>query len=253
MDADDVSHPDRLERQVDYLLRHPDVGLVGSWATTLAPDGRAGGVATTPVDDVAIKWQLNYRNPLHHPSVLVRRSLLDQVGGYEPSMRYAEDYDLFCRLARCTRMYSLPAPLISKRLHEVSTSIRHDTVQESVAVEISMSMVTPRLPTPPDDALIRALRRREFRDERQLREAVELLRQLERGMRHEAEFRGRRRRRALARAAAEAVMSLGRVRTTDTGTRHPEVKWRALPIAPGHVMAAAAGAGLRRVAGRQHG
>lgn len=102
MDADDVMNPSRLRRQRAYLEEHPDVGVVGSLVQfggdPVAQMGYALHVewlnTLCSPDDIAMNRFVE--SPLAHPSVMFRRSLVDQLGGYR-SGTFPEDYELWLR------------------------------------------------------------------------------------------------------------------------------------------------------------
>ena len=108
--------PERLARQRAFLDAHRDVGLVGSWAREVDVHGREIAAVCPPVDDASIRRALIRRNPFVHSSVMVRRSALDLAGRYDPSLPVAQDYDLWMRLARVTRLANLPELLVVRRL-----------------------------------------------------------------------------------------------------------------------------------------
>jgi glycosyltransferase involved in cell wall biosynthesis len=116
LDADDVALPERLERQRDFLERHPEVGLLGTAAREVDGIGREVGVVRPPTEDAALRGTLIRHNPFVHSSVMMRRSVLEQAGGYDPSFPVAQDYDLWMRMSRVTRMANLPEPLVVRRL-----------------------------------------------------------------------------------------------------------------------------------------
>ncbi len=116
LDADDVALPERLERQLDFLHVHPEVGLLGTGAREVDADGHEVAVIRPPVDDTAIRRALIRRNSFVHSSVVMRRDLLEAVGGYDETLPVAQDYDLWIRLARLTRLANLPEPLVVRRL-----------------------------------------------------------------------------------------------------------------------------------------
>jgi len=116
LDADDLALPERLARQVQFLQAHPDVGLLGTAAREVDPSGRDVAVVRPPVDDDAIRRTLIRANPFVHSSVIVRRSVLDRAGRYDPGFPVAQDYDLWMRLSRVTRLANLPEPLVVRRL-----------------------------------------------------------------------------------------------------------------------------------------
>jgi glycosyltransferase involved in cell wall biosynthesis len=116
LDADDTALPDRLARQRRFLDAHPDVGLLGTGAREVDAAGGHVTLVTPPADDVAIRRALIRRNPFVHSSVLMRRHWVEEVGGYDPTFPVAQDYDLWMRMSRVTRLANLPEPLIVRRL-----------------------------------------------------------------------------------------------------------------------------------------
>lgn len=115
MDADDICHPRRLERQVRFLERHPHVGLCG---TAIAYFGDHRSIRRYPVDDAAIKIELLFINPFAHPTVMFRRDVFARFGlRYNPEFRCTEDFDLWSRAAQHLRFSNLRQPLLRYRLH----------------------------------------------------------------------------------------------------------------------------------------
>lgn len=116
MDADDRAHPERLERQVAFLEKHPEVGVLG---TAVRRFGAAEGVWLRPVDDAAIRAALLFEAPLAHPTVMLRRTSWQAAAGegYREDFRAAEDIDLWERLASHTRFGNLEEPLLDYRVH----------------------------------------------------------------------------------------------------------------------------------------
>jgi glycosyltransferase involved in cell wall biosynthesis len=116
LDADDLALPERIALQHQYLESHPDVGLLGTGARELDPTGREVAILRPPVDDSAIRRALIRANPFVHSSVMMRRTVLDRVGRYDPSFPVAQDYDLWMRIARVSRLANLPELLVIRRL-----------------------------------------------------------------------------------------------------------------------------------------
>lgn len=114
-DADDRSRPTRLERQVEYLESHPDVGLVGTDAIMIDADGSS--VRRRHVPSRPSQSELLEQNHFVHGSVMLRRGLLEAVGGYDELFKYAQDYDLWLRLAKRTTLRNIPEPLYGFREH----------------------------------------------------------------------------------------------------------------------------------------
>ncbi|PYN85628.1 MAG: glycosyl transferase [Candidatus Rokuibacteriota bacterium] len=116
LDADDVALPERLARQRQYLDAHPGVGLLGTGAREVDPSGREVAILRPPVDDAALRRALIRANPFVHSSMMMRRTVLDGVGAYDPSFPVAQDYDLWMRMAHVSRLANLPELLVIRRL-----------------------------------------------------------------------------------------------------------------------------------------
>src|SRR5258706_629999 len=116
MDADDICRPDRLRKQVGFLETHTDYGVCGSWVEIMGI--RTGELWRYPVDDEAIRSQLVFNAPFAHPAVMIRRRVMEEIGGYSVAWTAAEDYELWTRLADHTRFANLPEVLLQHRLHD---------------------------------------------------------------------------------------------------------------------------------------
>ena len=137
MDADDVALPERLSRQVAFLEAHPDVGLLGTAVCEVDPGGHPRAVFMMPEGDKQLRRALIRYNPFFHASVMIRRSVLDRVGLYTEEMHWAEDYDLWMRLARHTRLANLQEVLLHRRTeYSGSHSVRHEREQVRHALAI---------------------------------------------------------------------------------------------------------------------
>lgn len=114
MDADDVAHPQRLARQVELMHAQPEIAVLGTGFHLIDEHGLAVQRINVPVADGEIRRALRYRNPMCHPSVMLRRDLVLAVGGYLGG-RNAEDYDLWVRLAsfNACRFANLEEPLLT--------------------------------------------------------------------------------------------------------------------------------------------
>jgi glycosyltransferase involved in cell wall biosynthesis len=124
LDADDVAHAARLERQLAVLEARPEVGVLGSWALEIDGAGRSIGVRAPPADHAALQLLLAKGNPFVHSSVMARTELLRRLGGYRGAFEGAEDYDLWLRASEVTELANLPEPLVSYRRHPGGVSCR---------------------------------------------------------------------------------------------------------------------------------
>jgi glycosyltransferase involved in cell wall biosynthesis len=152
LDADDLALPDRLARQRAFLDAHPDVGLLGTGARDVDAHGREVRVVRPPEDDIAIRRILIRRNPFVHSSIMMRRVLVEQVGGYDPSFPVAQDYDLWLRLGGITCMANLPEPLVVRRLVAGRVTVVRDSERLRAEARARWRAVR-RGAYPPRDAL----------------------------------------------------------------------------------------------------
>lgn len=116
MDSDDLCAPDRLEIQVAYALRHPEVDVVTSWSEEFYEDGTRSQVKVSPTRHAAVARALRWRNVLVHPTVLARAAVLRRIGGYRSRFGRLEDYDLFVRMVQAgAHFHVIPKVLVRVR------------------------------------------------------------------------------------------------------------------------------------------
>lgn len=130
MDADDISLPDRFQRQVAFLQQHPQVTCVGGTHELIDHRGRLLFCLQPPLSDAAIQQSnLTGHNAICHPCVLMRRSAVLAAGGYDESLMPAEDLDLWFKLGEMGELANLVAPVLKYRLHANSVSERDCLLQ----------------------------------------------------------------------------------------------------------------------------
>jgi len=138
MDADDVARPTRLQRQLDFLERHPDCCAVGARVLRIDPDGRPIREGDVPLEHTSIERALlaGRGEALPHPAVMLRRDLLLAAGSYRPEYEPAEDLELFLRLAEHGRLANLPEVLLDYRQHVRKTSHQRGIEQRRMVARI---------------------------------------------------------------------------------------------------------------------
>lgn len=113
MDADDVSFINRFDKQVDFLEKNKDVGVCGSWITSVL-----NLPIKTPVSNDEAKVALLFSSCVAHSTVLMRKNVLDKLDFvYKESLIRAQDYDLWTRLINVTKFYNIPEVLLKYRYH----------------------------------------------------------------------------------------------------------------------------------------
>src|SRR3989441_3042965 len=138
MDGDDVALPDRLARQAAFLDAHPDVGLLGTGCREITASGEVVRAITPPADDHTLRRLLIRMNPFTHSSVMCRREVLDASGWYDPRFVVAQDYDLWLRMSRLTKLANLPEPFVLRRLTAGQLSSARETtrIRDEVAAKL---------------------------------------------------------------------------------------------------------------------
>jgi glycosyltransferase involved in cell wall biosynthesis len=145
IDGDDVNMPHRLERQVEFLLSHPEVGVVGSHVRTIDENGAEQELWQYETSDAEIRWLNRYASRLCHPAVMFRRSLVLASGNYQDFVY--EDADLWLRMTLLAEMRNLPEVLLHYRRTNTSvTGTVHDWVATlRRAAEFNASRLFPGL------------------------------------------------------------------------------------------------------------
>ena len=116
-DQDDISFPLRLQKQAAFLDAHPEVGMVGAHAVIWEVNKKTERLHEHPTDDATIKFSLLFNNPFVHSSVMIRRSVIQEIGGYseDKSRQPPEDYELWSRVARKFKLGNIPEVLMAYR------------------------------------------------------------------------------------------------------------------------------------------
>jgi len=119
-DQDDLSRPDRLEKQARFLEDHPEIVLLGANAEEIDGSGRLLGRTDLPRDTLAIRWGNILFNSFLHSAVIFRTDVIrGEFGGYDEAY-WCQDYALFSRVTRRHAVANLAEPLISLRVHPES-------------------------------------------------------------------------------------------------------------------------------------
>lgn len=117
MDSDDVSAPDRFEKQIAYMVAHPDCDVVGGQMSEfIDSEDNIVGNRPVPYEDKDIKQFLKSRCPLNHVTVMMRKNAVLGVGNYI-DWHYNEDYYLWIRMTLSGCCFAnLPDTLVNVRV-----------------------------------------------------------------------------------------------------------------------------------------
>lgn len=126
MDDDDIMHADRIAKQIEFMQLHPDCPVCGGQIQAFADGAEAAGAPAAYIDitnhNYMVTWenwlQMRSRWIMNHPTLCWRKSVLREIGGYNPEMTCMEDIDIQVRvLKRYGRVYNMPDILVDYRLH----------------------------------------------------------------------------------------------------------------------------------------
>lgn len=126
MDADDVSLPDRVEKQIKFLLQNPDIVIVGGQCILIDENGDAIGKKDFPTNHREIYDALFSINPIQHPSAMINASLLPQRAlYYHNHSLLAHDLELVFKLSQYGKLANLKDVVLYYRQHRNSLSLRN--------------------------------------------------------------------------------------------------------------------------------
>lgn len=105
IDADDWWHPEKLARQLEFLESHPGYGVIGCNYVNVSKQGER--TVQLWEHDVDIRRAMAARNPFAHSCIVFETKLVQRLGGYDSTVRYGQDYDLWWRCYPETKFYNL--------------------------------------------------------------------------------------------------------------------------------------------------
>ena len=142
-DADDISLPERLQKQFEYLEKHPEIALLGTGRKTMSGTGifkKQKTILERPTFKNLLKG-----NCFSHGSVMIRKKALEEVGNYNELFRSSQDYELWLRIAKSFPVANLPEALYILRRHPESVSWKYTHISilyRLLARELALDKVT---------------------------------------------------------------------------------------------------------------
>ncbi len=122
MDADDISHPDRITKQVVFLNENPEYAVIGSNSTFIDMQSNRLYDSNYVLNDEEIRNRLPL-SPFFHSSTMFQKIIFEEIGGYNENIRHHfEDRILWNQMAKFGKLYNLPESLICYRLIPESIS-----------------------------------------------------------------------------------------------------------------------------------
>lgn len=134
MDADDISLPKRLEKEVAFLDQNKKIGLVGAYYVMIKENGRILHKIKFLTESDVLKEKLLEVNQFCHGSVMFRAECIEKVGLYREEFKSAQDYDLWLRISEVYDVANIPEPLYKRKLHTKLVSITQKKQQDEYAL-----------------------------------------------------------------------------------------------------------------------
>lgn len=137
MDGDDWSFPDRFEKEVTFLQSHPDVMVVGGQMNIMDENGQITSTRSYPVGGLKFNLFSCIRNPLAHPTIMMRREIVDKGYRYDETLRMSEDLDFWLRLMNDGyKLANIPDTILNYRVMDNFLEKRSSDVQREVMAQV---------------------------------------------------------------------------------------------------------------------
>ena len=152
MDADDISRPQRFEKQIRFMETNPTIGVCGTWVTSF-------GKSQTPLlweqpisHDQIIHRHFFFDSALAHPSVMIKTEVLTKNSiSYDTKLIPSEDFDLWVRLTQICKLHNLPEALLDYRVHENQISKTKEQRRFEIIKQIQFYQLTEFLDINPTE------------------------------------------------------------------------------------------------------
>ncbi len=140
IDADDMMHPDRLHKQVQYLENEAnrDVAVVGSHHYVINSTGKIVSLKQYPITNQEINVVSMFQNPFSHPSVMMRATVAKQVE-YSNQYPHVEDYHLWLGILKKHKAANIPECLTYYRIHDGNLSAKNSKLQRGNAADLLLT------------------------------------------------------------------------------------------------------------------
>ena len=134
MDADDIALPNRLRLQYEFLLSHDEIDVLGSSAFLINKDsGESRGIIQLPEKHKEIVARVFKKTLVIHPAIMMRKEIFASFGYYDPSLRWAEDADLWFRIHDKIQFHNLPQPLL---FYSQKSSVKPRMIRSNLSVKM---------------------------------------------------------------------------------------------------------------------
>lgn len=126
MDDDDISHPTRFERQVEFLENHKDVGICGTSGDFF---GKYQGNIPVKTDPETLKVTTLFKTPFIHPTVMMRKDMIKHYNLYYDKNYFTEDYELWSRAVNCFKISNIDCSLLDYRCSDTNSTAGQNEIK----------------------------------------------------------------------------------------------------------------------------
>jgi glycosyltransferase involved in cell wall biosynthesis len=143
MDADDVSFPERFQKQVEFLENPKNfkIDVLGTDAVSIGSSSKS--IIHQNYRSEQISFMLNFKCPILHPTVLIRRRVFDQGKRYPQDYVFAEDYALWRLIDKGDNLAIIPNILLSYRIHDNQTNKSEERFQIQMEAAMRIAFMRP--------------------------------------------------------------------------------------------------------------
>ncbi len=132
MDADDIANPNRFDEQIQFMEKNPEVGILGSAMQYFSENSANEKIAYRPTTNKKILSTFMFYNPLFHPTVLIRSSVLSNEDLYPTNFQKNEDHAFWIELSTKTTFANINKVLLNYRRHNsnVTNTYKDDITKD---------------------------------------------------------------------------------------------------------------------------
>ncbi len=156
LDSDDVCFPERTAKQVSFLENHPEMAAACSHAEIIDVNGKSLGIKKKSCNISDIRFAMLLQSQFIHSSMMIRKSVFDEFGGYRPEFMHAEDYDIYTRVLERYQMTNLNEILIKFRANSGGVTTQSDSqkIQAESSLKITLRNTAPYISLSPEKTKI---------------------------------------------------------------------------------------------------
>ena len=141
MDSDDIALPKRLETQFEFMQSHPDVVIVGTYIRIIDENQKVVSKRTYPSKSDDLKRIMLRYSPFAHPTVMFRKKVFEEFGGYNPKMVPCEDIDFWFKAGVKYDFANIPKALLKYTLSTSSGSHYNLRYTELLGFKIKINAI----------------------------------------------------------------------------------------------------------------